>query len=134
MDERRTRLRQLRIGCLTRIADYASLPNMPHVGAKPSRSPREYRAGAEVFKALGHPSRLLIVDELSRGERCVADLTNMVGTDISTVSNHLAVLRNVGLVNDERRGQQVFYSLGAPCVTNVFHCLEELRAARDQIR
>jgi ArsR family transcriptional regulator len=102
--------------------------------AKPRRTPREYRAGADVFKALGHPSRLLIVDELSRGERCVAELTSLIGTDISTVSNHLAVLRNAGLVNDERRGQQVFYSLGAPCVTNVFHCLEELRAAREEKR
>ena len=64
----------------------------------------------------------------------MADLTSMIGTDISTVSNHLAILRNAGLVIDERRGQQVFYSLGAPCVTKVFGCLEELRAAREQGR
>ena len=95
------------------------------------RSQRDYRTGAAVFKALGHPGRLLIIDELTKGERCVADLTSLVGTDISTVSNHLSVLRNAGLVIDERRGQQVFYRLGAPCVANVFHCLEELRAARE---
>ena len=84
-----------------------------------------------MFKALGHPSRLLIVDELSHGERCVADLTGLIGVDMSTVSNHLSILRNVGLVIDEKRGQQVFYRLGAPCVTKVFQCLEELRAARE---
>ena len=76
---------------------------------------------------------LLIVDELTHGERCVADLTALIGSDISTVSNHLAVLRNVGLVVDDRRGQQVFYRLGASCVANVFHCLEEIRAARGKV-
>ena len=111
----------------------AILPNMPKVLAAPRRSPHEYRSGADVFKALGNPSRLLIVDELTHGERCVADLTALIGSDISTVSNHLAVLRNVGLVVDDRRGQQVFYRLGASCVANVIHCLEEIRAARGKV-
>ncbi|HEX4086321.1 MAG TPA: metalloregulator ArsR/SmtB family transcription factor [Chthoniobacteraceae bacterium] len=101
--------------------------------AKSRRSLHDYRSGADVFKALGNPSRLLIVDELARGERCVTDLTALVGSDTSTVSNHLAVLRNAGLVIDDRRGQQVFYKLGAPCVSNVFHCLEELKAARAKV-
>ena len=119
---------------LTTIGCFAILPKMPAAAfAKSRRSPREYRSGADVFKALGHPSRLLIVDELARGEHCVADLTQLIGCDVSTVSNHLAVLRNVGLVIDERRGQQVFYRLGAPCVTKVFQCLEELRRAREKL-
>ena len=94
------------------------------------RSPQEYRAGADVFKALGHSSRLLIVDVLGHGERCVADLTELIGCDMSTVSNHLSILRNAGLIMDERRGQQVFYRLTTPCVTNAFACMEEMRAAR----
>lgn len=98
--------------------------------AKP-RCPQDYRSGAEVFKALGHPSRLLIVDVLASGERCVADLTQLIGCDTSTVSNHLSVLRNVGIVLDERRGQQVFYHLATSCVTKVFTCMEEMRKARE---
>ncbi|MEI8387992.1 MAG: metalloregulator ArsR/SmtB family transcription factor [Verrucomicrobiota bacterium] len=105
---------------------------MNTVIAAPRHSPREYRSGADVFKALGHSSRLLIVDVLADGEQCVGELTRMVGSDSSTVSNHLAVLRNVGLVTDEKRGQQVFYRLGAPCVTKIFHCLEEIRASREK--
>ena len=58
------------------------------------------------------------------------DLTELVGLDMSTVSNHLAVLRAVGLVVDERRGTQVFYSLRNPCVMNMFCCLDEFRANR----
>lgn len=93
------------------------------------KSPADYRSGAEVFKALANGSRLLILDALRDGERCVAELTAMVGLDMSTVSNHLAVLRGVGMVRDERRGTQVFYTIGNPCVLKVFACLTEFEAA-----
>jgi ArsR family transcriptional regulator len=79
---------------------------------------------AKVMKALAHPSRLFIVDELSRGERCVRELTEMIGADVSTVSKHLAVLREAGLVLDERRGVQIFYRLRVPCILNFFGCVE----------
>lgn len=77
-----------------------------------------------MIKALAHPSRLFIVDELSKGERCVCELTEMVGADISTVSKHLSVLKNAGIVRDEKRGSQVWYSLRVPCVMNFFDCVE----------
>jgi ArsR family transcriptional regulator len=86
------------------------------------RAHMEARAG--VMKALAHPTRLFIVDELSRGERCVCDLTAMIGDDVSTVSKHLAVLKRAGVVLDERRGQQVFYRLRVPCILNFFGCVE----------
>lgn len=81
-----------------------------------------------MFKALGSANRLLLLDALRDGERCVADLTKRVGLDISTVSNHLAVLRNVGMVSDDRRGTQVFYSIKNPCVLKIFQCLQEFEA------
>lgn len=81
-------------------------------------------ARASVIKALAHPSRLFIVDELSRGERCVCELTEMIGADVSTVSKHLALLKKAGVVLDERRGQQVFYRLRVPCILNFFGCVE----------
>ncbi|MCB2185995.1 MAG: metalloregulator ArsR/SmtB family transcription factor [Deltaproteobacteria bacterium] len=90
----------------------------------------EARAG--VLKALAHPTRLFIVEELSRGERPVSELTSLVGLDISTVSKHLALLKSVGLVRDERRGVQIFYSLATPCVLNFFGCVESVLEARLQ--
>lgn len=84
----------------------------------------QLEARARVMKALAHPSRLFIVDELSRGERCVCELTEMIGADVSTVSKHLAVLRSAGVVLDERRGAQVFYRLRVPCILNFFGCVE----------
>ncbi|MCP4895348.1 MAG: winged helix-turn-helix transcriptional regulator [bacterium] len=81
-------------------------------------------ARAKVMKALSHPSRLFIVDELSRGERCVCELTEMIGADVSTVSKHLAVLKDAGVVLDDRRGVQVYYRLRVPCILNFFGCVE----------
>ena len=83
-----------------------------------------YDARARIIKALAHPTRLFLVDELSRGERCVCELTEMVGADMSTVSKHLAVLKASGIVEDEKRGSQVFYTLRTPCVLNFFTCVE----------
>ena len=72
---------------------------------------------------MGHPSRVYMVEELSRGERCVCELTDMVGADVSTVSRHLSVLREAGIVDDDKRGNQVFYSLRVPCVLNWYSCV-----------
>ncbi|MFP4282684.1 MAG: ArsR/SmtB family transcription factor [Opitutales bacterium] len=77
-----------------------------------------------VFKALGHPARVTIVRELARGERCVCDLVEAVGLGWSTVSRHLSVLRAAGVVDDEKRGLQVFYRLRLPCVSRFIACLE----------
>ena len=89
-----------------------------------SRSKSLLEARARVMKALAHPTRLFLVEELSQGERCVRELTEMVGADVSTVSKHLAVLRGAGLVLDDKRGAQVFYRLRVPCVLNFFGCIE----------
>jgi len=87
----------------------------------------EYKAQARIIKALAHPTRLFIVDELSRGERCVCELTGMIGVEMPTVSRHLSQLRNVGILEDEKRGAQVFYRLRLGCVANFFKCIDALR-------
>jgi DNA-binding transcriptional ArsR family regulator len=99
-----------------------------------TRTLARYDARAQVFKALAHPSRLLIVDQLMQSERCVCDLTALVGSDMSTVSRHLSVLKAAGVVADERRGAQIWYRLRMKCVTRFFACVDsELqRQARQQ--
>jgi len=83
-----------------------------------------YEARARVMKALAHPTRLFIVDQLADGERCVCELHDMIEADISTVSKHLSVLKDAGVVADDKRGNQVFYSLRVPCVSNWYACVE----------
>lgn len=86
-----------------------------------------YEARVQVVKAMAHPTRMFIVDELSRsGERCVCELTEMVGADISTVSKHLSLLKNAGIIAHEKRGNQVYYSLRVPCILDFFRCVESV--------
>ena len=87
----------------------------------------KYKNQARIIKALAHPTRLFIVDELARGERSVRELTDMVGVEMPTVSRHLSVLRNAGILVDDKRGLQVFYRLRVPCVLNFFECVEAVQ-------
>ena len=81
-------------------------------------------AKAEVFKALGHPARLWIAEQLSEGEKCVCEFVDALGLDFSTVSKHLTVLRQAGIVQSRKEGKQMFYSLRVPCLLNFMHCVE----------
>lgn len=90
---------------------------------------KQFEERARVVKAMAHPSRLLMIDELSRGERCVCDLRDLVGHDISTVSKHLNVLKKAGIVEDDKRGKNIFYRLKVPCVLNFFQCIESVLEA-----
>lgn len=87
---------------------------------------RKFKRQAKVLKALASESRLMIVDRLSQGECTVGELTDLVGSDQSTVSKHLAVLRSHGIVEDRREGNNVFYSLLTPCVMNFFSCASQV--------
>jgi DNA-binding transcriptional ArsR family regulator len=89
------------------------------------------KAQAKILKALAHPKRLLLVEELAHKTKCVCELTEAAGLDISTVSKHLTLLKHAGIVDDEKRGQQVFYSLRTPCVLNFFHCIESVQKCAD---
>jgi ArsR family transcriptional regulator len=85
-----------------------------------------FEARARIIKAMAHPTRLFIVDELSRGERCVHEFQEMIGSDMSTISKHLSVLRTAGIIADDKRGNRVFYTLRVPCVMNFFGCVESV--------
>ena len=83
-----------------------------------------YQVRAKILKALAHPTRLFIMDELSREERCVNDLAAMVEADTSTISRHLTIMKNAGVIVQEKRGSQVFHKLRVPCVLSFFSCIE----------
>jgi ArsR family transcriptional regulator len=83
-----------------------------------------YEARARIIKAMAHPTRLFLVDQLAKGEKCVCELTEMVGADTSTVSKHLSLLKNAGIVQDTKRGLMVYYKLRTPCVLKMFTCIE----------
>lgn len=78
---------------------------------------------AGFFKALGHPVRLLLVRLLLDGERCVCELRADSNRDMSTISSHLNILRNAGIVRSEQRGKNIYYSLACPCLIPMLACL-----------
>lgn len=84
----------------------------------------KYEARARVIKAMAHPARLCIVDELSKGKLCVKELTSIIGADMSTVSKHLAVLKNAGIIKSNKQGANVIYILKMPCMLGFFSCVE----------
>jgi DNA-binding transcriptional ArsR family regulator len=85
-----------------------------------------FKQQARVLKALANESRLMIIDRLNRGECSVGELTAMIGSDVSTISKHLALLRANGIVEDRRQGTMVFYRLLTPCVCNFFACATQV--------
>lgn len=85
-----------------------------------------FRSQAKVLKALANESRLVIVDRLHRGECSAGELTRIVGSDQTTVSKHLAILRAHGIVEDRREGSVVIYRLLTPCVVNFFSCAAQV--------
>jgi ArsR family transcriptional regulator len=81
---------------------------------------------AEIIKAMANAARLVIVEELSRNEKTVSALTELVNLDISTVSRHLLILRHAGIVSCRKNGNKVLYRLRTPCVLNFFDCVEKV--------
>ncbi|MFA6112318.1 MAG: metalloregulator ArsR/SmtB family transcription factor [Candidatus Latescibacterota bacterium] len=89
-----------------------------------------FRQQARILKALANESRLRIVHRLAEGECSVGELTDLVGSDRSTVSKHLAVLRAHGIVEDRRDGNVVYYTLLTPCVMSFFTCATQVLRER----
>ena len=91
----------------------------------------EHKEQADFFKALGHPTRLWIVRQLADGkEHCVCEFVDEAGVDFSTISQHLSILRQAGILRDDKRGKSVYYTLLCPCIVDLLACLETRKAKR----
>jgi len=95
---------------------------------RPAHSRPRYEARARIAKALAHPSRLMILEALEGREMCVCELTELVGADQSTVSKHLAVLKQAGLVEDRKEGVMAFYKVRVCCLQGFWECIEAVLA------
>ena len=90
---------------------------------------------AEVLKALGHPTRVYIVDLIAReGAQCVCDITEGIGVDTSTVSRHLSLLKNAGVLFDRKKGTTVYYDLTCDCIGEFMSGLDNVLRARYERR
>jgi ArsR family transcriptional regulator len=78
---------------------------------------------SKIIKAMAHPVRLMLIDELKAGERSFSSLFDLFELDKSTVSKHLLVLKEAGIVSSRKYGADMVYSLEVPCVTDFFGCV-----------
>jgi ArsR family transcriptional regulator len=99
---------------------------------QPRHSPERYAARARVAKALAHPTRQLILDVLAEREWCVCELTELTGLDQSTVSKHLAVLKQTGIVADRKERTKTFFRLKICCLQGLWECIESV--LRDNLK
>ena len=76
---------------------------------------------ADVFKLLGDPTRVRLLDALTHGERCVCDLATLIGLTESAVSHQLRLLRAARLVRVRRAGRMAFYALDDHHVIGLLH-------------
>ena len=81
---------------------------------------------ARVCKTMAHPLRLALLNALREGGRSVTDLAEAVGTTQPLASQHLAVLRNQGLLHTQRNGNEVYYSIAYPKMIQAFDLLREV--------
>jgi DNA-binding transcriptional ArsR family regulator len=87
-----------------------------------------YSLQADLCKALAHPTRLQVLDLLSKKERTVEELTRLVGTGQSNLSQHLAALRQQKLVVSRRVGMNVYYELSNPKISDACSNIRSLLA------
>jgi DNA-binding transcriptional ArsR family regulator len=102
------------------------LPSMIIEGNMNMLIKERYEIRANIFKAMAHPTRLFIVEELVNSEKCVNEFQKMIKCDMSTVSKHLALLKNAGIIESQKRGNHIYYKLKFPCIMNFFECVESV--------
>ena len=80
---------------------------------------------AEIFQALGHPTRVAIAEHLAHGETTVGRLCEQIGVEQANVSQHLAVLRSKHIVETRKEGNQIFYRLRTPLVGDMLEMMRQ---------
>jgi ArsR family transcriptional regulator len=90
----------------------------------------DFNPSAKLFKALMHPSRLMILETLRDGEQCVCHLEAVLGCRQAYISQHLMVLREAGLVEDRRDGARIFYRVVKPEVFDLVDYANRLNGYR----
>ena len=80
---------------------------------------------AELFKTLGHPVRIKILQMLTKGERCVCEIMENIDIEQSNLSQHLGVLKKQGLIDSRKDGQRVIYWIAYPSVKQLIEAAEQ---------
>jgi ArsR family transcriptional regulator len=78
---------------------------------------------AKIIKAMAHPVRLMVIEFLKKGDRSFSEIFDLFQLDKSTVSKHLLILKEAGILSSKKDGADMIYKLAVPCVTDFFSCV-----------
>jgi ArsR family transcriptional regulator len=92
----------------------------------------EYKKKVALLKAMAHPVRLAILEELYGRAMTACEIAGLFESDRTTVSKHVAVLKSTGLIGCRKQGRNVFYFLNVPCVLEVLPCIERAQAEKEK--
>jgi len=84
------------------------------------------KRASEGLRAIAHPLRLSVLCHLMRGDLCVHELMEATGSNQSNLSQHLSRMRMMGIIENEKRGQQVFYRIADPQWGEMVHLLQHI--------
>ena len=84
---------------------------------------QEAEIRAKIIKAMAHPVRLMMIEFLKGGERSFSEMFDLFKLDKSTVSKHLLVMKEAGIVSSRKEGMDMIYTLDVPCITDFFSCV-----------
>lgn len=78
---------------------------------------------AKVVKAMAHPVRLMVIEFLRKREHSFSEIFDLFKLDKSTVSKHLLVLKEAGIISSRKEGTDMIYKLEVPCIIDFFSCV-----------
>ena len=87
---------------------------------------KQYSKEAEIFKALAHPTRILILYSIKEEQHTVTELAEKAGIDISTMSKHLDLLKRYKIIVGDKIKNTVYYKINIPCVFNFLNCAKAI--------
>jgi DNA-binding transcriptional ArsR family regulator len=93
---------------------------------------RQFEEAARLFRVLGHPMRLAMMESLSERPWCVCELADNLGLNKSAASKHLSQLNSVGVINMEKDGTRVNCTLEMTCALEMMHCANREKASFDK--
>ncbi len=109
---------------------FSTIKVMAATKAAIKRDTELFERQARICKAFAHPGRLQILDLLGHGERRVAELQEALGISKTSISQHMAVLKSVGVLSTRREGKQVYCSLAMPEVKQACQLIRRVLQAQ----
>lgn len=85
-----------------------------------------YKLKTTIVKALANPTRLMIIDYLRSGEKCVCEIVEALQEEQSNISKSLGILKSNGLIKDRKEGLNVYYRINLCCINEFFCCLDNI--------